>query len=98
MLPIDKLLSRMRWDPAFRAGQLEVGYYDRLQNRIVRVLFEELRQSAANPRMLELYDADGNLRRIPLHRVRRVYRDGRVIWERRPLHEHPQDDTARLLP
>jgi len=94
MLPIDKLLSRMRWDPAFRAGRFEIGYYDRRQNRILRVAFGDVRLSPAKPRMLELYDAEGILHCIPLHRVRRVYRDGRVIWERRPLHEHPQDDVA----
>lgn len=98
MLPIDKLLSRMRWDPAFRLGRFEIGYYDRRQNRILRVAFEDVRQSPAKPRMLELYDAEGTLHRIPLHRVRRVFRDGRVIWERRPPHEHPQDDTTRSQP
>ncbi len=94
MLPIDKLLSRMRWDPAFRAGTFEIGYYDRRQNRILRVAFADVRLSHGRPPWLELYDPEGLLHRIPLHRVRRVWRDRRLIWERRPLREHPREDAA----
>jgi len=94
MLPIDKLLSRMRWDPAFRAGTFEIGYYDRRRNRILRVAFEDVRLSPGRPRWLELYDHEGMLHRMPLHRVRRVWRDRRLIWERRPLREHPQEEVA----
>lgn len=95
MLPVDKLLNRIRWDPRFRTGRIEIGYYDRRQNRILRVAFEDVRLSPAKPRVMELYDDEGALHRIPLHRVRSVYRDGRVIWERRPLHEHPWPGRAR---
>ena len=85
MQPIHKLLSRIRWDPRFRAGRFDVGYFDRLDRRVITVPFESLRFPVGTPAMFEIWDDDGTLRRIPFHRVRRVTRDGRVIWERHPV-------------
>jgi uncharacterized protein (UPF0248 family) len=85
MLPIHKLLSRIRWDPRFRIGRFALGYYDRVARRIVQVPFETIRFPADTPRVFEIWDEEGNLHRIPFHRVRRVYRNGRIIWARRLL-------------
>jgi len=84
MLPIHKFLQRIRWDPRFREGKFEIGYYDRLQNRILVVPLDAIEFPRTAPFVLEVYDDQGELHHIPFHRVRRVYRDGRVIWERRP--------------
>jgi uncharacterized protein (UPF0248 family) len=84
MLPIHKLLSRIRWDPRFRAGRFDIGYFDRVERRIVVVPFEGVRLPVGAPGMFEVWDDKGTLRRVPFHRVRRVTRDGRVIWERHP--------------
>lgn len=84
MIPIHKLLQRIRWDPRFRVGRFEIGYYDRLQRRILVVPFEAIEFPASSPLIFELYDAEGEYHRIPFHRVRRVWRDGRIIWERQP--------------
>jgi uncharacterized protein (UPF0248 family) len=85
MLPIHKLLSRIRWDPRFRIGQFALGYYDRVARRIVLVPFDTIRFSVDAPRCFDIWDEEGNLHRIPFHRVRRVYRNGRIIWHRHPL-------------
>jgi len=90
MLPIHKLLNRIRWDPRFRAGHFEIGYYDRRENRILVVPLAAIRFPAGTRFAFELYDDEGALHRIPLHRVRQVTRNGRVIWRRTPPHEHPQ--------
>lgn len=92
MLPIHKLLDRIRWDPRFRAGRFEIGYYDRRANRILMVPLDAIRFSASAPSSFDLYDDVGELHRIPLHRVRRVCRNGRIIWQRQPAGEHPRAD------
>jgi uncharacterized protein (UPF0248 family) len=33
-------------------------------------------------RVFELADESGQMRRIPFHRVREVWRDGMAIWQR----------------
>jgi uncharacterized protein (UPF0248 family) len=82
MLPIHKLLSRIRWDPRFRAGRFELGYFDRRARCILTVALEAIHFPTDRPRIFELVDEAGERHRIPFHRVRRVTRDGRVIWER----------------
>ena len=85
MLAIHKLLSRIRWDPRFRIGRFVLGYYDRVARCIVLVPFETVRFPTDAPRCFDIWDEEGDLHRIPFHRVRRVYRDGRIIWHRHPL-------------
>jgi uncharacterized protein (UPF0248 family) len=94
-LPIYNFLNRLRWDPRFREGRFEIGYYDRLLNRILVVSLETIRFSAAAPLAFELYDGEGTMHRIPFHRVRRVYRNGQIIWQRKLVCEHPQDTARR---
>lgn len=67
MLPIHKLLSRIRWDPRFRIGRFALGYYDRMARRVVLVPFETIRFPADAPRCFEIWDEEGNLHRIPFH-------------------------------
>ena len=89
MLPIQKLLSRILWDPRFRRGEFALGYFDRVTRAIVKVPFAAIHFPAEAPGNFEIRDEEGVLHRIPFHRVRRVYRDGRVIWERHPPGEAP---------
>jgi len=84
MQPIHKVLSRLRWDPRFRIGRFALGYFDRIAGRVVVVPFETIRFSPGVRDHFDLWDEEGNLHRIPFHRVRCVYRDGRIIWERHP--------------
>jgi len=90
MLPIHKLLNRIRWDPRFREGRFELGYYDRRVNGVLIVPLAAIRFPADARFAFEIYDDEGELHRIPFHRVRCVTRNGRVIWQRTPPDEHPQ--------
>ena len=83
MVPIQDVLHRIQWDPAWRGSVFEVGYLDRVAAAIVRVPFEELRVESSGPPALALRDRDGAVVRVPLHRVREVWRDGAIVWERR---------------
>jgi uncharacterized protein (UPF0248 family) len=82
MQPIHKLLSRIRWDAEFASGDFALGYLDRIENRIVVVPLNEVRFPEDESNVFELIDGDGVTRRIPLHRVREVHKDGEVIWQR----------------
>lgn len=82
MLPIQQLLSRIRWDQAFGDAEFIIGYYDRLLNAMVRVPLSALLGQTADHRALELMDPEGLVRTVPLHRIREVYRNGELIWQR----------------
>jgi len=42
MAPIHELLNRIRWDPEFGRGNFELGYFDRVEGRVIVVPFREL--------------------------------------------------------
>ncbi|MEZ5541560.1 MAG: DUF504 domain-containing protein [Pseudomonadota bacterium] len=82
MIPIHELLNRIRWDPACGAAEFEIGCYDRVEDRIIRVAMREICFEPGVHFAFDRYDPDGGLHSIPLHRVRQVFRNGELIWER----------------
>lgn len=80
MQPLTELVHRIKWDPEFGKGEFALGYYDRIE-RVERVVpFSSISFDAEGGSFV-LQDEDV-VARIPLHRVRTVYKDGRVIWQR----------------
>lgn len=77
-----ELLSRIRWDPAFAAGRFTLAYADHRRREPVEVPFSSVIFDAGSSRMIRILDPDGESRKVPLHRIRRVCRDGTVIWQR----------------
>lgn len=82
VIPIRELLNRIRWDPEFGKGDFVVGYYDRVEDRILRVPISELRFDPEDHFAVEVAAADGEVHSVPLHRVKEVYKDGELIWRR----------------
>ncbi|HKJ10667.1 MAG TPA: DUF504 domain-containing protein [Gammaproteobacteria bacterium] len=82
MIPIQELLNRIRWDPAFGAADFTIGYYDRVEERILRVPLSRLWVEPGDHFAFQLMDAEGEQHSVPLHRIREVYRNGELIWHR----------------
>jgi len=82
MKPIHELLARIRHDRQFGTGQFEIGFLDRVAGTIQRVALKEISFPEGERRVFEVSDESGQARRIPFHRVREVWRDGVVIWQR----------------
>jgi uncharacterized protein (UPF0248 family) len=81
-MPIHKLLNRLRWDPEFAKGSIELGYYDRAEKRIILVPLKQVRFPEDAPHIFEITDLEARVHRIPFHRVREVYKDSQRIWHR----------------
>jgi uncharacterized protein (UPF0248 family) len=84
MVPVQKLLARILWDGDFGQGSFEIGYLDHLEARIIRVPLQEIIFEEGNHFSFQLQDAGGNIRTIPFHRIREVYKDNALIWKRPP--------------
>ena len=83
MQPIQDLLHRIKWDPEFGKGVFALGYDDRVADKETRVAVASIRFDPRRPSTFSCEDENGTVVHIPLHRVRTVYKDGVVIWQRR---------------
>ena len=85
MMPVQDLLNRMRWDKEFGKGHFVIGYYDRNQQRVVRVPFKETWIREDDHFSFAFVDEEGERHAVPLHRIREVYKDGALIWHRKDV-------------
>jgi len=85
-MPIHELLNRIHWDPGFASGTFALGYFDRVRNQIILVPLREITFPRDNPHTFRLVDASGRIHRVPFHRVREIYKNGGLIWNRPNLH------------
>ena len=81
MMPIHELLARIRWDPEFGRGEFELAYLDRVEGRLLRVPLRDVEVLPGHA-FLRVTDAGREVHEVPLHRVRRVCRNGVLIWRR----------------
>ena len=89
MIPIHALLSRIRWDAAFARSRFVIGYWDRVVGKVLLADLREITWDADNPAFFDLMDEEGVAHSIPFHRVREVWRDGKLIWQRHLPDEPP---------
>ena len=83
MIPIHELLNRIRWDVAYGNADFVIGYYDRVEERIIAVALKELSFDKDDHFDFQLIDVDGESQTIPLHRIRQLFRNGELVWERK---------------
>lgn len=82
MIPIHELLNRIRWDAEYGRADFKIGYYDRIEDTIIIVPLKKLHFEPDDHFSFELYDDSAEVHMVPLHRIRQVYRNGELIWER----------------
>jgi len=82
MTPIQELLNRIRWDDEYANADFVIGYYDRVDERVIRVPFTALYFDPDDHFSFQVFDAEAELHSVPFHRVREVYRDGALVWKR----------------
>jgi uncharacterized protein (UPF0248 family) len=82
MISIQRLLQRIRWDREFGTAYFEIGYVDHIAKKIIRLPFTKIHPQQGNPFSFQFEDETGEMLAIPFHRIRRVFRDGVLIWNR----------------
>ena len=88
MQPIHELLNRIRWDQEFGLAEFIICYHDRFQNDMVKVPLTEISFDRDDRFDFEMVDDMGQRHSVPLHRIREVYRNGKLIWRREmPINE-----------
>ena len=82
MIPIHELLNRIHWDAAFAQGRFVLGYYDRVDDTVIRVPISRIQLTPGDHFAFQVTDDDGITHDVPFHRVKDVYRNGELIWHR----------------
>ena len=82
-MPIHQLLNRIRWDREYAKAQFKIGYYDRVEDRILVTSMQQVYFEPNNHFSIEVIAKNGESHMVPLHRIRQVYRNNLLIWERR---------------
>ena len=82
MLPLPQLLNRIRWDPEFGKGRFRLGYADHLAGGLVTIELSECHIDPENRFMFDVFEATGEKHSIPFHRVKQVFKDDVLIWQR----------------
>jgi uncharacterized protein (UPF0248 family) len=82
MIPIHELLNRIHWDAAFAQGRFVLGYYDRVDDTVIRVPISRIQLTAGDHFTFQVTDDDGTTHDVPFHRVKDVYKNGERIWHR----------------
>ncbi len=82
MIPIHELLNRIRWDKNFAQGQFEIGYYDRREDKIIHLPFDEIVFEPNRHFSITTINSEGETHMVPCHRIKEVYRGGKLIWHR----------------
>jgi uncharacterized protein (UPF0248 family) len=95
MIPVQSLLARIQWDREFGRGEFTIGYYDRMEQRIMKVPYARIHLVPGNHFSFTAVLADGSAHDIPFHRVQEVHRDGELIWQRPALHAPARKPRSR---
>ncbi len=81
MISIQDLFNKIRWDKEFGKGHFEIGYEDHWEEKIIRIAFKKIVFEEGNHFSFQI-KLGGEMVTIPFHRVKEVYRDGGLIWQR----------------
>lgn len=92
MIPIQDLLSQIRWDRSLEQEDFVIGYYDRIDDLIIEVPLKEVRFVPGNRFSFQVIDPKGHVHEVPFHRVREVCRNRELIWYRKMPPSN--DDTS----
>lgn len=95
MLPIRKLLDRIRWDKEFSRGRFELDCFDWVERRIVTVPFHSVEFLKDAPGILVFVDEEGRVHRVTFHRIRQVWKDSECLWRRAGASSKPEKDRAK---
>lgn len=82
MTPVQEMLNRIHWDKNWANDEFEIGYYDRVEQEIIIVPFKEIIFPRDDHFSFDVIDHEGELHFVPYHRVKAIYRNGRLIWHR----------------
>ena len=79
MMTAREFLNRIRWHPDEYPSDYIIHYYDRPEKRLRAVPYKEIMEIDRGFLTLIIGGRETN---VPLHRIRKIERRGKIVWER----------------
>ena len=76
--PLKELLTKLRWDPKEKPEEYTIAFID--LGKLREVPYKALKRIEGTFLILDL---KGKETEVPMHRVRKVKRNKKVVWERK---------------
>lgn len=72
-----EILNHIRWDPKLHKEDWRIHYLD--LGKLKEIKYADIKKTDEG---LMLIDIDGKETAIPLHRIRKITRNGETVWQR----------------
>lgn len=82
MKTVQEVLNQIRWDERYAKDKFQIAYYDRLKNGFITVPFNEIQFPEDDHFSFYIIDELGETHSIPYHRVKQIYQNDKLIWQR----------------
>lgn len=79
MIPILNLLNKIKWDKNLNPEEYSIFYLDRITKSLIEIRYNDIKKIEKSFMILEKNNEEVN---IPLHRIRKVKRKNKLVWER----------------
>lgn len=79
MMYILDLLNKIKWDQNLNPEEYVIVYFDRMDKSKKEIKFNKIKDFNNLTLVLEI---EGKEIEIPLHRIREVKKEGKIIWKR----------------
>jgi uncharacterized protein (UPF0248 family) len=73
------ILNKIKWDKSENPKETFVFYFDRIKNQLLKIPFESIKEIGKSFIMIE---KDGEEVEIPIHRIKEIRRNSKLIWSR----------------
>lgn len=79
MITIKSLLNKIKWDKNLNPGDYLLYYYDRIDKDLKEIKFVDINN--INNSFIIIKKENKEIH-IPLHRIKKVKKNNKIIWER----------------
>lgn len=75
MVPVRDFLNKIKWDKRLNPKDFSLMYFDRVLNTEIEVRYMDIE---IDDGFMKVDDSN-----IPLHRIIKIKKNGKIVWERR---------------
>lgn len=79
MISIIDLLNKIKWDKNLNPEEYSIFYLDRISDKLIEIKYKDIKKIEGSFMVLE---KDNEETYIPLHRIREVRRNKKLVWRR----------------